>query len=92
MIQFHKAFSPYKYQGVFYANTSAKLPELHEAFSPYRHHGVFYANYEGLQYYQVTSHCQQEGPYQTDDASFKQKEEGGNCLIAWSVLKPWTSS
>ena len=36
--------------------------------------------------------CLQEGPHQTDDTSMKQKEEGGNCLIAWSVLKPWTSS
>ena len=36
--------------------------------------------------------CLKEGPHQTDDTSIKQKEEGGNCLIAWSVLKSWTSS
>ena len=32
--------------------------------------------------------CLKEGPHQTDDTSMKQKEEGGNCLIAWSILKP----
>ena len=92
MIQFHKAFSPYKYQGVFYATTSAKLPELaKEGQRLFLHTDTmefFMPTTQELQHYQVTSHPHQEGPYQTDDASFKQKEEGGNCLIAWSVLKP----
>ena len=87
MIQFHKALSPYKYQGVFYA--AANLPHCQsylsktKAFSPYKHHGVFYANC-----YQVTSYRHQEGHYQTDDARLQKKEGGGNCLIAWSTLKP----
>ena len=41
-----------------------------------------------LQCYQVTSHRHQEGPYQTDDAKLQTEGGGGNCLIAWSVLKP----
>ena len=81
MIQFHKALPPYKYQGVFYATTSAKLPELPKYGQRlFLHTSIiefFMPTTQKLQCYQVTSHRHQEGPYQTDDAKLQTEGGGG---------------